>query len=685
MGDNMLRVDDLVKLREYINLQLEKINDDISKIEIEEQNKQNNLEKLLSVITSLETDLETVDLNLLSNILSVFEVDSSIKNDLHKLEEVLKLNKFLINPQIPNMGVKKDILNFLDSFKKKLKGIYNSYSVKNFGKRHFNQINLLKLQKKYSQYLGLFNEERFTKTLPLDEINSFFDFLENSSIDKEVILNLITEYSKFSINYFNNHIDQYMDAISTEVNDKAIEIFEKLEGELTYENVQEVEQDISVSLTDEEQEIMAKINGLINKHRNKSTGIGFEIVSGLFSDLSLDDRIIYVEEDHLNWDLILADFDLNLFGNISTNKYEVFLIFKYIIAENEKMLQKQEQRELELSRKKQETEEGKEIYLNLRNKAFEILEESKELLYQFNEKYNIDVDKYYKLCYSMFSNEEYDQIKQMFPHIDAPIEEILLLFSVKELENYLHTFESVDFDMLDLSELIDDLSSYIAKYNDCKVVFDANSHTKDPGEFVFSKNTFDLDKVKNLILLLKDSNGSFIPLNDINNENMNGAKKNKEYELKKALSTFVTRDMSLRKKELKARLLTCTANNGEDITIKEKYGIDGERIRFSEYGRTGYILIPVCEENRKKLIDIYGNNIFQKFNSIIMIVGTIDCDASHNAYDGLTEDIANNLSYILNVLKVFNDPTIDVSILTNIIEESMNSCKEYVYEGEARS
>jgi len=194
----------------------------------------------------------------------------------------------------------------------------------------------------------------------------------------------------------------------------------------------------------------------------------------------------------------------------------------------------------------------------------------------------------------------------------------------------------------------------------------------------------DYDKTKNLILLLKESDDSFRVLNDIDNENSKNILNVKEYEFHKALQTFATYTLENRKRVLQASQIDYTTSSSKEKTIEETYGFDAERIRFSENGRTGYVLIPVHEENRKKLRNIYGKNIFENFGSIPMIINVICCGASHNEYEHFVKPIKDNVEQIRNVISLFTNPNTDINKLTEIIEESMEICKEYISRGQGR-
>lgn len=203
-------------------------------------------------------------------------------------------------------------------------------------------------------------------------------------------------------------------------------------------------------------------------------------------------------------------------------------------------------------------------------------------------------------------------------------------------------------------------------------------------ELPLLKSVLDYDKTKNLILLLKESDDSFRVLKDIDNENNKNVLNVKEREFNKALQSFATNTLENRKRVLHASQIEHTTSSSKEKTIEESYGFDAERIRFSENGRTGYVLIPVHEENRKKLRNIYGKNIFESFGSIPMIINVICCGSNHNEYEYFVKPIKDNVEQIRNMISLFTNPSTDVNKLTEIIEESMEVCKDYISRGKGR-
>ena len=113
-------MNNLKTLKEYINSQINRINNQIEKYRLEDTKYQQNIKELSSIIKIIETDVTKIDIDKLQEKLSLFETPNEVEYDLNKLKEAISLYKFLIDPRIPNQGVKQDILNFVQSLKNKL-------------------------------------------------------------------------------------------------------------------------------------------------------------------------------------------------------------------------------------------------------------------------------------------------------------------------------------------------------------------------------------------------------------------------------------------------------------------------------------------------------------------------------------------------------------------------------------
>lgn len=657
-------------LKEYINNQISKIDERIQKYDHEEIEQNKLLEELIYFINILETDIEKIDLELLSSILNKFQTVKETEYDINKLKESISLYKYLINPQIPNRGVKKEILEFLDVFKNKLRNYYNYYSVND---RQQKQSKLLEIKTQYNEFLLLFSDLSSTGC-SLSKMNEFFDFLEKSSIDREIVLSLISTFTKNNVDYYGKRGKLKESIVEKKIDENARKVFDELKSNVLEDSLLLEEEvpshDVSLDLTEEEKEILSQVENLINLHRGNSySKVDSLVAVQLFNDLTVNTRdSLYFQDNNINWDFIVVDYEINLKKNIFSNRDEVFTIFKFIIQKND-----------EIEKLQIEKTEDKNKFFDLRNQYQLILDNSASVLYDFYQ-LQPNVQNLYNMVYKKIIEGDLEEAKNIAPHLQ--IEKVAFVGNLKEMQEYLQIIDLEDIDLTDLKEIINDLKKYMDKYNNYKLELDKISLDDEEiveQELNLSESFLDYDKTKNLILLLKDRDGSFKAIKDIEEEKNKDILADKENEFLLALQNFATRKLEHRKKELQSSILTCTTSSKKVKSIKEEYGFDAERLRFSKTGRTSYIIIPVHEENQKKLRNFYGENIFENFGSIIMIINSIYCQANHANYGSATDAIKHNCEYINNVIDAFAEPNTDIKKLTNIIEESMSVCQQYIH------
>ena len=666
-------------LREYISNEIKKIDTQLEKYEQEEKEYKQDLEKLSSLIEVIETDIRQINIEELQERLSLIESTPEVENDIKKLKEAINLYNFLIDPRIPNHGVKEDILTFINTLKVKLNNYSKNKSKKRKEQREQEPKQLLALQRTYVEYLTLFTNEGFLNILPQEKMNEFFDFLENSDIDRNIVLDLITNYTKNLVSNSKAREQIQSDIVEKKIDDNAEKLLDELKNSI--ENSEEKEEDIpnevvallpQIELTEEEKVIKEKVEEIINQHKRELSKVGAEIAVQLFDKFTIDIReSLYLKNNKIDWDFVVADYEINLVKNLSTKKEEVFEIFKFIIQKNNEYIEQQK-----------EQEENKTIFLELKKQLEDILKESEGILYDFSQK-EPNVKNTYEKAYELIKEGNAEYIKIIAPHLqEIQIDEAAFIGLLKEIKDYLQILdlELDEIDLLDLRPASEDIKKYIEKYDDyynqLKSKEDADEiYEMDPNEDL-SLEMLDYDKTKNLILMCKNKFDMFSPLYNIYSENKHDLLEIKEYEFKKALECFSTRELENRKKELKSSFLYTNAS--KEKTVEDVYGVATERLRFSYAGRTGYVLIPVHEENRKKLREIYGDNIFSTFNSIPMIIGIITCGASHEDYKELVNSVKDNIEYIRRIINIFNNPNTDIKTLTGIIEESMNECQRYI-------
>ena len=88
-------------------IQSEKGKIQIENINVEMLNISNNLEKLSLALKEIEKDITKANVHQLREMLNEFEYDFISEDDLLEIASIKKIVKFLYDPQLPNVGIKK--------------------------------------------------------------------------------------------------------------------------------------------------------------------------------------------------------------------------------------------------------------------------------------------------------------------------------------------------------------------------------------------------------------------------------------------------------------------------------------------------------------------------------------------------------------------------------------------------
>lgn len=189
------------------------------------------------------------------------------------------------------------------------------------------------------------------------------------------------------------------------------------------------------------------------------------------------------------------------------------------------------------------------------------------------------------------------------------------------------------------------------------------------------------------------SNDSDTSLDDFTKKSANiilFSKSNDEYQVDLNLRRDDEDKKALKENEL-IKAVRCFANStyidvirvGSNIDllhkdVKNKYRKNYDnatrafRLRASDNCRTCYVVVDTCEENMKKIKELYGNSNVTGSGRVILIFSVIWVDAKHNdGYDEANDDLKDNLDYINKINKLFKDPNTKKETLKEIIDESM--------------
>ena len=593
------------------------------------------LEELSSIISLFDTDITLINIDKISEILLSLNNNSISSNELQELEETKKIVKFLYNPQLPNVGIKKGKLTFINDIKLKLKSIYDEIFViieKNNVVLNENRTYMDRLD----FYLNMLKKREFQNEMSVEEFNQFFDFLEELSVPKDIIFDAV---SAILVGKLRKQESLYKQETKDILSDNNIEDeIDKNGDKIIVVEEKKIDNIDLSSLTAEENELLKELEKLITENNANYSDEFLNFIREIFEGLNIEERQeFYFNNGVLDWDTIAADYNANLLPNIVYSKEEVLNIVRFIIDSN----------------KKSKVEEF--VALDKLDVEIKKFEENYQLV-------NEIVEQFYKnpseFCLG-FDNEDVEKINNLIVKLNMLAKNTIMNVDTRNIKG-------VELEVVNLR-----LVSLMAEFND---IVSKKSVSDDVEEY---NDSYDVSKTKTLILLLKDSNGNFVPVEQIKNEVFQDKSEVLEAELCKAISMIANKGMSDNKKKSHASHVDKKSSSGDDILFKDYFGFNFDRIRFTDRGRTGYVIVPVADANRKKLVSVYGENIFyQNYNSLVLLVSSIFCSANHSEYSEFKDLIGENYYYIDYILNLFKNPDSSIDELMQVIDESAFECKK---------
>ena len=397
-----------------------------------------------------------------------------------------------------------------------------------------------------------------------------------------------------------------------------------------------------------------------------------------------------VSENSIEYYLNLED--VKQLETIPDNKKQEQVEKKEIISKNVEPIQE----EIKIEK----TEE--EIKLsNLLTKIKDIISNNSKYLNEYIEyrKYfhsgktdDLKMNRYGSIIYYLNQNDIEGARFAAYP--DFVVERLQLTLVLVELQGLLnYTLEDkvVGGEAKELSIMIVEA---LKKYDESKKKYDevvSKLYSEEDSTELsdFFKNS------KNIMLLLKNNAGEYCIDKDIEHYTNINEKEVVSQEIRNVLSKF--RDIPYIDSDGYPGIASTYggAKDKKGNRICELYDFDDKgkkvrddskpfRFRGTEQGRTGYIIINICKENRNKLFNLYGNPDILKGGNVILFTGVIFCNAGHDDYSMLNSNINNNKHYIDYLNAIFSDPNTDIELLSEIINDSMEKCHSYLNSDNGR-
>lgn len=542
-----------------LNNILDNLKEKINKLKIELLNVKNNLDKISNIptlIVILETDLTKLDLDTFKKSFSLLE--SNIDDDIRILKSFKEIYQFLKDPEIENMGIKKECLDTLNKIIKKYEMKYQEIKNK-LEKEKLDLEDSIDKNTKLKEYLEL------PSTLSIEEIEELLELINLLDLTNPDLLDLICYISKISLRR-TQEIDTSFGINKDNVEELIAESNKNQERILT--NLEEKEDNIY-------REKVLKILDLIEKTKQ------------------------LLENSSLNYYLSLNE---NLRHYIKVDDFESASI----------------------------------VMPSLSIKSF------LEMHYLMPSLTNL------KECLD-------------FKYDIYTIDDVISFF-----EAYLEEFKVA-------TELLGkDLAS----------IEEENDNSLDNDDEIIETEVSDLPTLlsssKNIILLNKTPElGSFQTDLDLKSEDiLKQTEKQKGFN--KALNMFINQPYE-GGTGIKAKFSRSGTKKIDKLfkdRTRKKYDkeLSPYRLRTIDRIRTGYLIIPVCQENRKKIFDLYGNESILKDGTVVLLFSVIWTEASHNEYAKLNKNLYSNEVYIKKLKEIFNNPDTKKEELKEIIDESMTRC-----------
>lgn len=654
-------MDDLNVLKKYIGEKIKSIEENNKLIE-QKQQQVAKLEKIYSPLIS--GNYANIDKNYLRDCFDfIFEGEdiNLIIERIYQSITIVSDDRFAKEPQKP---VAEEYLNKI-----------NTLLLTNIEKL---KENIMKIKSEaddkiseYEEYFDLIKDGKIVRHLNENELKRFFKFLNESSLDKNVILSLTVLFSKDSLDYAENLRKLKIVREETVKKDNVAKVKEQIKQQ----NRNKVEEpktevaEVEFALTSEENEIYYKILEIMNILTNDIELSHDALADILSDDYSLETRKSIYDSTDDKFNLILEDLKVNLIPNFKDNKDDIISIFKYIIDLFNEEYKKQEEVEFVSQVEDFSEEEKKEIekYLEIANRELEyydsldkkdkdmiesirtVIAEDSENKIEISPKFSLNYVKYFDLIDKFNSAyKEYLKYRGMEREfIELGDEEAMnscLVSQMIEIRDILRRLNK-QYELLNNKEDNND------KTNDASVI---NHYTPDR---------------KTLFVFLPLSDGNYSIVDD-------------QQEIFKTLK----KTMSSVAKGLYAPSVTgfdlyISGQGKKSDKVKPDDDIPGYRDEVSPYrykhgaARITYARIPISASNQEKIKEAYG---VEKADVLLIIeCSTKMNDSSKGVYNDVNRRIAKEIGNIRYVFNLFSTDFDDASFkaAAELIDDSDKYCE----------
>ena len=653
-------MDDLNVLKKYIGEKIKSIEENNKLIE-QKQQQVAKLEKIYSPLIS--GNYANIDKNYLKDCFDfIFEGEdvNLIIERIYQSITIVSDDRFAKEPQKP---VAEGYLNKI-----------NTLLLTNIEKL---KENIMKIKSEaddkiseYEEYFDLIKDGKIVRHLNENELKRFFKFLNESSLDKNVILSLTVLFSKDSLDYAENLRKLKIVREETVKKDNVAKVKEQIKQQ----NRNKVEEpktevaEVEFALTSEENEIYYKILEIMNILTNDIELSHDALADVLSDDYSLETRKSIYDSTDDKFNLILEDLKVNLIPNFKDNKDDVISIFKYIIDLFNEEYKKQEEVEFVSQVEDFSEEEKKEIekYLEIANRELEyynsldkkdkdmiesirtFIAEDSESKIEISPKFSLNYVKYFDLIDKF--NSAYEEYLK-----DRGMEREFIELGDEEAMNSCLVSQ-----MIEIRDILRRLNKQYELLNSKE---DNNDKTNDAS--VISHYTPDR---KTLFVFLPLSDGNYSIVDD-------------QQEIFKTMKkAMLSVAKGLYAPSVTGFDLYIGSQGEKSVKVTPDRDIPGYRDEIDPHrykhgtARITYDRIPISTSNQEKIKEAYG---VEKADVLLIIECSAKISGSGDVYTEFNSRVAKEIDSIRYVFNLFSTDFDDASFkaAAELIDDSDKYCE----------
>lgn len=653
-------MDSLNEFKKYIEMQINNIAENGKLIE-QSQNLVNKLENLYVLLTT--GNYSNIDLNNFKDCLNFIFEGEDVNLIIEKINQSITIVNDNIFAAAPQRPVAEEHLNKI-----------NALVLKNIEKL---KENIMKIKAEvddkvfdYREYSDLIKDGQIVRHLSDKDLKKFFDFLKQSSLDQNVVLDLTVLFCKDSIDYAENLRKLRIAKEEAVKKDNVAKVKEQIkkQNKVEIEETNVEASEVRLTLTPEENEIYYRILEIMNILTNNIELNHDTLVDLLNDDFSLEDRKSIYDSTEDKFNLVLEDLKVNLIPNFENNKDDVMTIFRYIIVLFNEEYKKEEEIEFVSQIADFSEEEKKKIekYLEVVNREFEyysgldkkdkdmidsirtLIAEDSENKIEISPKFSLDYVKYFDLIrrfHSAYSEYlEYRNTER----------EYIVLGEEVAINSYLVS------QMTEIRDILGRLSKQYELLNGKEDNNDKTNDTSVVSQYIPDRKT--------LFVFLPLSDGNYSIVDD--QQEILGTHREVMKDVASGLYGFSRNDFYT--------YVSSPETNNRNLFPEKKikdYSEEVKPYRFRKVNaRFAYSKLSLTTSNQEKIKEVYD---VEKADILLIIGFSAKVNSSKDVYTEFNRRIAKEIDSIRYVFNLFGTDFDDASFkaATGLIDDSEKYCE----------